>query len=268
MTNGCCKKKGLTYICNNIAKTTPLQNRQFQWIFLFLFLFLGNAGMSQLVRFSGKVIDKKTGEPLQGAVVYIHETGKNSVCGEDGSFSLDNLKPAVYHIHASMLSYEPFAQNFRVVKDTVVIIAMEPTSIELKNFTLESEMVKTEAIKSSLTIESANKDFIERQSGNTFMNALEKMPGISSMNVGVGISKPVIRGMSFNRVVVTENGIKQEGQQWGADHGLELDQFNVERVEILKGPASLIYGSDALGGVINILPPPIPEEGKLKVSVL
>ncbi|MFN3343790.1 MAG: TonB-dependent receptor plug domain-containing protein, partial [Flavobacteriales bacterium] len=245
-----------------------MQKGHYQWIFVLFLLAGAQLSYAQGFRFSGKVVDKQTGEPLQGAVVYIHETGKHSVCQPDGSFSLDNLKPAVYHIHAYMLSYEPFAQNFRVVKDTIVIIAMEPTSIELKNFTIESEMVKTEAVKSPLSIESANRDFIEKQSGNTFINALEKIPGISSINVGVGISKPVIRGMSFNRVVVTENGIKQEGQQWGADHGLELDQFNVERVEILKGPASLIYGSDALGGVINILPPAIPEEGKLKVSVL
>jgi len=245
-----------------------LQKGHYQWIFVLLLGLGVQMSYAQTVRFSGKVVDKQTGEPLQGAVVYIHETGKHAVCKEDGSFSLDNLKPAVYHIHASMLSYEPFAQNFRVNKDTIVVIAMEPTAIELKNFTVESEMVKTEAVKSSLSIESANKEFIEKQAGNTFMNALEKMPGISSMNVGVGISKPVIRGMSFNRVVVTENGIKQEGQQWGADHGLEIDQFNVERVEILKGPASLLYGSDALGGVINILPPPVVQEGKMNVHAL
>lgn len=245
-----------------------MQKGHYQWIFVLFLLAGAQLSYAQGVRFSGKVVDKQTGEPLQGAVVYIHETGKHSVCKEDGTFSLDNLKPAVYHIHASMLSYEPFAQNFRVVKDTIVIIAMEPTSIELKNFTIESEMVKTEAVKSPLSIESANREFIEKQSGNTFINALEKIPGISSINVGVGISKPVIRGMSFNRVVVTENGIKQEGQQWGADHGLEIDQFNVERVEILKGPSSLIYGSDALGGVINILPPAIPLEGRLNVHTL
>lgn len=64
----------------------------------------------------------------------------------------------------------------------------------------------------------------------------------------------MIRGLGFNRIAVSENGIKQEGQQWGADHGLEIDAFNVDEVRILKGPSSLLYGSDAMGGVIEILP--------------
>lgn len=64
----------------------------------------------------------------------------------------------------------------------------------------------------------------------------------------------MIRGLGFNRIAVSENGIKQEGQQWGADHGLEIDAFNVDEVRILKGPSSLFYGSDAMGGVIEILP--------------
>ena len=65
----------------------------------------------------------------------------------------------------------------------------------------------------------------------------------------------MIRGMGFNRIAVLENGIKQEGQQWGADHGLELDAFNIGTVNVLKGPSSLLYGSDAMGGVIDVVPP-------------
>ncbi len=104
------------------------------------------------------------------------------------------------------------------------------------------------------------KSALLKNQGNTFINTLEKLPGISSINTGVGISKPVIRGLSLNRVIVNEYGIKQEGQQWGVDHGLEIDQFNVDRVEVLKGPVSVLYGSDGIGGVINILPPLIPEK--------
>lgn len=69
--------------------------------------------------------------------------------------------------------------------------------------------------------------------------------------------------MGFNRIAVLENGIKQEGQQWGADHGLELDAFNIEAVNVLKGPSSLLYGSDAMGGVIDIASPPIPSANML-----
>lgn len=83
------------------------------------------------------------------------------------------------------------------------------------------------------------------------------------MDIGSGFSKPMIRGMGFNRVLVAENGIKQEGQQWGADHGLELDALNIEQVAIRKGPASLLYGSDAMGGVIEIRGLNAPAENQI-----
>ena len=78
------------------------------------------------------------------------------------------------------------------------------------------------------------------------------------MDIGAGFSKPVIRGLGFNRIAVSENGIKQEGQQWGSDHGLEIDAFNIDEVRVRKGPASLLFGSDAMGGVIEVLPPVTP----------
>ena len=95
------------------------------------------------------------------------------------------------------------------------------------------------------------------------MQAMENIPGVQAMDIGSGFSKPMIRGMGFNRVAVLENGIKQEGQQWGADHGLELDAFNVDAVNVMKGPASLLYGSDAMGGVIDIAPVQVPAENML-----
>jgi iron complex outermembrane receptor protein len=83
------------------------------------------------------------------------------------------------------------------------------------------------------------------------------------MDIGSGFAKPMIRGMGFNRIAVSENSIKQEGQQWGADHGLEIDAFGVERVIIRKGPSSLLYGSDAMGGVIEITRLPAPENNQI-----
>ncbi|MDR1667257.1 MAG: TonB-dependent receptor [Bacteroidales bacterium] len=112
--------------------------------------------------------------------------------------------------------------------------------------------------RSVMEVHVAGADFLREHFTGSLVQALEHMPGIHSMDIGSGFSKPVIRGMGFNRISVTENGIKQEGQQWGADHGLEADAFGVERVIVRKGPASLLYGSDAMGGAIEIsqLPPP------------
>ena len=78
------------------------------------------------------------------------------------------------------------------------------------------------------------------------------MAGVNASGIGSSSSKPIIRGLGFNRLLVTENGIKQEGQQWGADHGLEIDALNIEDVEVIKGPSSLEYGNEAIAGVIKI----------------
>lgn len=117
--------------------------------------------------------------------------------------------------------------------------------------------------KTALTLEVADRDFLRRHFTGNFMQAMENIPGVQAMDIGSGFSKPMIRGMGFNRVAVLENGIKQEGQQWGADHGLELDAFNVDAVNVMKGPASLLYGSDAMGGVIDIAPVQVPAENML-----
>lgn len=133
--------------------------------------------------------------------------------------------------------------------------AQDPDS--LRNVSL-SEIVVTENFQylrnknTTLHLDVVGKEFLKEHFSGNLMQTLEQLPGVHSMDIGSGFSKPVIRGMGFNRVSVTENGIKQEGQQWGADHGLEIDAFNVEQVNIRKGPASLLYGSDAMGGVVEI----------------
>ncbi len=99
------------------------------------------------------------------------------------------------------------------------------------------------------------------------IGALARHPGISEITTGGGISKPVIRGMSYNRVVVVNDGIRQEGQQWGDEHGIEIDGASVHSVEIIKGPASLMYGSDALAGVIIFQPDPVAAPGTTRGSL-
>lgn len=104
--------------------------------------------------------------------------------------------------------------------------------------------------------------------GHSLMDALSHTEGVQAMDIGVGFSKPMIRGLGFQRVVVSDNGVKQEGQQWGADHGLEIDAFHVDGVVVVKGPASVLYGSDAMGGAIEILPPVIPYQDTLSGEIL
>lgn len=113
-----------------------------------------------------------------------------------------------------------------------------------------------------LTVETIGKTYFIKNNEASFAKTLTSVPGISSMDIGSGVSKPVIRGLGFNRVAVVDKSIVQQNQQWGADHGLEIDQYDVDNVRIHKGPMSLLYGSDAIGGVIEILPSVPPKENR------
>ena len=124
--------------------------------------------------------------------------------------------------------------------------------VSLKEVVVSGSSNKEIQMKSALNVVRANQKFIEENFSGSLMQTLSRLPGVQAMNVGSGESKPVIRGLGFNRVLVTENGIKHEGQQWGDDHGLEIDQYAIDQAEVIKGPASLTYGSDAIGGVINL----------------
>lgn len=104
-------------------------------------------------------------------------------------------------------------------------------------------------------------------SGTNIVDALSHQPGVAQITTGAGISKPVIRGLGYNRVLVVNDGVRQEGQQWGDEHGLEVDAQGVSTAEILKGPASLMYGSDAMAGVLILHSAPVPSEGEMSGRV-
>ena len=108
---------------------------------------------------------------------------------------------------------------------------------------------------------------LNQLSSTNLIDVIAKQPGMAQITTGGGISKPVIRGLGYNRIVVVNDGIRQEGQQWGDEHGVEIDANEVGTVEILKGPASLMYGSDAMGGVLVFKGIPTPPEGTVKGGV-
>ena len=130
--------------------------------------------------------------------------------------------------------------------------------VSLQEVVVSGSSNKEVQMRSALNVVRANRQFIEEHFGGSLMQTLSRLPGVQAMSVGSGESKPVIRGLGFNRVLVAENGIKHEGQQWGDDHGLEIDQYGIDQAEVVKGPASLTYGSDAIGGVINLRSNTIP----------
>lgn len=203
------------------------------------------------------------------SVISVHELGRSTIADANGIFEIKGLIPGTYHLHITHLGFKSHSQTVLIVdQDLELNIVLKESAIQLQSLTIEANPFKNGPLEQSQTILVLDRDFLERNNGGTFANSLEKLPGISTINTGVGISKPVIRGMSFNRIMINDRGIKQEGQQWGADHGLEIDPFDVDRVEVIKGPASLIYGSDGMAGVINIAPAAFQQNNQIEGSLV
>ncbi len=141
-----------------------------------------------------------------------------------------------------------------------VLCAMTDTVIDIDEVTVSDHAVRAAQTHTSLTAIQVSRDYLQQNFSGSLMQSLQGIPGVKAMSIGSGQSKPTIRGLGFNRMVVAEDGIKHEGQQWGDDHGLEIDQFAVDRVEVIKGPAALLYGSDAIGGVICLYTNHIPTD--------
>jgi iron complex outermembrane receptor protein len=144
----------------------------------------------------------------------------------------------------------------------VALYASAPadTTITLGTVTVTGQQRRNYQMRSSQTEVQISREFLQQNFAGSLMQTLEGIPGVKAMAIGSGQSKPTIRGLGFNRLAVAEDGIKHEGQQWGDDHGLEIDQFAIDRAEVIKGPGALLYGSDAIGGVLSLYTNHVPTE--------
>ena len=138
--------------------------------------------------------------------------------------------------------------------------AAPDSTVTLRGVTVTGKSQRDYQMRSSHSTVQISRDYLDTHFSGSLMQSLEGIPGVKAMTIGSGQSKPTIRGLGFNRLAVTEDGIKHEGQQWGDDHGLEIDQFAIDRAEVVKGPAALLHGSDAIGGVLGLYANHIPTE--------
>lgn len=144
---------------------------------------------------------------------------------------------------------------------------MTESSVKLDEVVVTSFVGNQQVKQSPAPVSIISARQLEALPSSNLIDAIAHQPGISQVTTGSGISKPVIRGLGFNRVLVVDDGVRQEGQQWGDEHGVEIDQHTVHSVEIVKGPASLRYGSDAMAGVIVFRPAPVLLDGEMKANL-
>ena len=229
-------------------------------MFLWSIIFLHSFSYGQTsYQFKGVVVDEED-SPLAGAFVIIEDVNRSGITDSNGRFSINNLSKDLNTIKITFLGYEPLIDTVSLQKEITHKFQLKESAVNLNEVILKDNYSEDKKKETSLNIEVVNDDYLKQNLGGSLMKSLERLPGVTTIDIGSGQSKPVIRGLGFNRVVVVENNVKHEAQQWGADHGLEIDQYAVDNIEIIKGPASLMYGSDAIGGVVDMKNRNLPAE--------
>lgn len=204
------------------------------------------------------VVTDGTHQALEGITVKLSNTHVFAISDAQGKFSFQ-LANGAYELQVNAMGFHRVKNKIVVNgKAMQLVLKLQPHSYLLNEVTIKNNAGTERRRSESLNVEVVKADFIQRNLGGSLMNTLQRLPGIKTIGIGSGQSKPLIRGLGFNRVVVIDKGIKHEGQQWGADHGLEIDQFAAEEVELIKGAASFAYGADAIGGAIHIKAPAQP----------
>jgi iron complex outermembrane receptor protein len=217
--------------------------------------------------FSGSVIDSKTKLPIEGVSIYFSEIKVGFYTDSKGSFEFRNIPEGKHLVELSHIGYNTFSDNIEINGDTKKDYVLVQSVVENNTVIVTGVSGATQLKKVPFQVSVLRKQDLLQSSSTNIIEALAKKPGISSMSTGPAISKPVIRGLGYNRVLTINDGVRQEGQQWGDEHGIEIDESSVSKVEVLKGPASLIYGSDAMAGVINIITNVPVESNTVKANI-
>ncbi|MEP6712083.1 MAG: TonB-dependent receptor [Ferruginibacter sp.] len=218
-------------------------------------------GQSCTIKLSGKITDRYTKEALQGSVIRISTVNVNSLAQKDGSFLLSNICAGTYSITVTHINCDTIHLSIDITKDTVINFVLPHHAKDLKGVILNSEKrrdINTVAKSEMKAVE------LFQQAGQSLGETLKSLPGLNSIQTGPTISKPVIHGLHSNRLLILNNGIRQEGQQWGSEHAPEIDPFIATRISVIKGAASVRYGSDAIVGVILVEPKILEPTKKLQ----
>lgn len=253
-------------------------------LYILLFCFLSVKGLAQekilvseerktgptntQATFTGKITDAKTGESLPGASIIFPDLKLGIHADNSGRFQFAEI-PAGHHlVEVSHIGYTSIIEHIDIDKNMEKDFALQPSVLENQGVIVTGVSNATNIRKTPIPVTALRRAELLQSSSTNIIDLLSKKPGISQLGTGPGISKPVIRGLGYNRVLVINEGVRQEGQQWGDEHGIEIDELSINRAEILKGPASLMYGSDALAGVINLITNVPPGEGTIKGNIL
>src|SRR5450432_593588 len=245
-----------------------MQIVRLKWLFLFIELSVVQAAAQNTSFLSGRITSE--GKLLAYATISINQ--QSMVSDSNGSYKMGNLKSGIYLIRISNIGYETITHKLAIPegRQMTVNFNLDPVQGILNEVVVTGVSRATLIKQNPVSIAYVSSRSIDRTIEPNIIDALVKnVPGLNAVKTGPNISKPFIRGLGYNRVLTLYDGIRQEGQQWGDEHGIEVDAYNIAKAEVVKGPASLMFGSDAVAGVVSLFPYlPTEKDGKIHGRVL
>lgn len=210
---------------------------------------------------TGRVVEAATSSPIVGARVQLADAHKDDITHDDGSFTLSDVPDGTYTIRVTRIGFAPATTTVRVANRTAppLTIQMKDVAVQL-TAVVSTGTIGAQAQRDVLSPTSVMSDAdLDRQLQSTLASTLANQPGIAIASIGPATARPVVRGLSGNRVLVLEDGARSNDMSsTGGDHAIAVDPVTVKQIEVVRGPMSLLYGSSALGGVINAIRDEVP----------
>ncbi len=238
-----------------------------RYIILTTLVFTSIISQAQLT-ISGKVTDKNIGEALVGVNVQITELNIGAVSDVNGNYVLENIPKGEIILKFSYVGFKTTYEKVYVTDKSVSLnIALDILVIEGQEIVISGNFTSTQH-DNTVKISTISSKELAQSLAPSLIESIAEVPGVDFISKGPGIGTPVIRGLSLSNILFLNNGIPLQNYQFSANHPYMVDENGVERIEIIKGPASLIYGSGAVGGVINLIGEPVAKDGTIEGDVV
>ncbi|MGZ5272975.1 MAG: TonB-dependent receptor domain-containing protein, partial [Kaistella sp.] len=233
---------------------------KFTFNLLLIFFGLTFFSAQNTFKIQGKIIDFHDKVPLKNAIIKIGNYTETS--DANGNFRFNSVKKGDYTITATHPDCEPFSEQISVNKDLDITLNLEHHSADIETVTIHG----THKNASALIIKTLDKKDLERNSTENLGNILSGISGVSALKTGNNIAKPIIHGLYGSRIAIINNGVKMAEQEWGVEHAPNVDVSHFEHIDVIKGASALKYGSDAIGGVVLLVPETFKKTDTLKGS--
>ena len=234
-----------------------------KYIYLFIFSCIMVFTTEAQNSLSGTITNKNNNEALI-ANIYFPKLGKGTVADSNGAYTISNISEGTYSVVFSLLGYTTISKRITIPEDLGLPLDMQmvETAVEMEQVIISTPFHKLQS-DNVMKVDRVSVSDLQAKGAITLSEGLSDIGGVTIVSTGIGIGKPVIRGLSSNRVLIYSQGVRLENQQFGEEHGLGINSAGIESVEVIKGPASLLYGSDALGGVLYINPEKFAQSNKV-----